>query len=138
MIFNTRSGADYLAQLNGLKAILAVPTGADNKSYKIIRDLSGRGRPQLLDEDISKIQCIFWIDDRPDSVRSMMGALRVGFLPNHFVAFMPRELEDKLFELEKQAAGGVPEDQIEETKFDVVRTPRGYEPRLMPGFPRLR
>ena len=83
-------------------AVLAVPTGPDNKSYKIIRDLSGQRAPQLLDEDISKIQCIFWIDDRPDSVRSLITALRLRFMPNHFVTFM-RELEEKLYEMEKRA-----------------------------------
>jgi len=131
MLFNTRSGQDYLAQLRGLGAILAVPTDAGNKSYKIIRDLSGRGTPRLLDEDISKIQCIFWVDDRPESVRTMMGALQLGFQPSHFVAFMPRELEEKLYEMEKRAAGGIPEDKIQATKFVVIPNGRGgYQPRV--------
>jgi hypothetical protein len=130
MVFNTRSGTDYLHQLRSLGAILAIPSGPDNKSYKIIRDLSGRAAPKLLDEDISKIQCIFWIDDRPESVRSLMGALHLNMVPSHFVAFMLRELEERLFQMEKIAAGGASEDRIQETKFDVVRTARGYEPKV--------
>ncbi len=41
-------GQEYLRQLNGLGAILAVPADPENKSYKIIRDLSGRRTPELL------------------------------------------------------------------------------------------
>jgi hypothetical protein len=41
--------------------------------------------------------------------------------PRYFVAFMPPELEKKLFEMEKAAAEGRAEDDIRETKFKVVR-----------------
>ena len=39
MIFDTRTGMDYLNQLRGLGAILAIPTGADGK------DLQDRAQP---------------------------------------------------------------------------------------------
>ncbi len=128
MIFNTRSGRDYLDQLRGLGAILAVPTTPDNKSYKVIRNLAA---PRLLDEDISKIERIFWIDDRPESVMSVMGALRLNIMPSHFVAFMPPELEKLLFEIEKKASGGVPEDRIQETKFGVQKIGNRYVPQVL-------
>ncbi len=129
MLFNTRSGQDYLAQLRSLGAILAVP--AEGGKYKIIRDLSGRVAPALLDEDVSKIQCIFWVDERPESVRAMMGALHLQIAPPHFVAFMPQQLEKKLYEMEKAASGGVNEDLIQETKFVVKPDGRGgYVPEV--------
>lgn len=127
MIFDTRTGMDYLTQLRALGAVLAIPIGGDGKSYKIVRDLSGTGPVKLLDEDISKIQCIFWIDDRAESVASLMHALRYPGNPSHFVAFMPVELEQELFELEKRYKGRT-EDQIHETKFKVFRSNRGYKP----------
>jgi len=127
MIFDTRTGKDYLHQLRSLGAILAVPTAADGKTYKILRDLSGVGPPKLLEEDISKIQCIFWIDDRPESVASLMHAINYQGNPGHFVAFMPLKLEQELFEMEKKFAGRT-EDQIHETKFKAVRRGNTYKP----------
>jgi hypothetical protein len=128
MIFDTRTGLDYLHQLRSLGAILAIPTGPDGKTYKIVRDLSGRGPAKLLDEDISSIQRIFWIDDRPESVQAIMQAIHCNLHPTHFVAFMPPALEQELFELEKKYRG-LSEDQIHETKFQVVRGgPNGYRP----------
>ncbi len=56
MLFNTNSGPDYVSQLQGLGAILAVPVREDasGREYRLIRDLSGRPA-KLLDEDITKI-----------------------------------------------------------------------------------
>ncbi len=130
MLFTTDNGRDYLAQLRGLKAILAIPVKetAEGREYKIIHDLNPPA--QLVDEDIGKIQRIYWIDDKPGSVRDIMGALGLAIRPTHFVAFMPEELENKLFELEKARAGGRPEDQINETKFKVIRVGDRYEPQV--------
>ena len=131
MMFNTHAPGDYLLQLRSLGAILAIPTGTDNKNYKIIRDLSGRGTPKLLDEDISTIQCIFWVDDRPQSVESLSRALHLSPVPGHIVAFMPAALEQQLFELEKKEAK-CPEDEIFETRFEVIAMGRGkYQPRVV-------
>jgi hypothetical protein len=136
MIFDTRTGHDYLNQLRTLGAILAIPTGADGKSYKIVRDLSGRGPAKLLDEDVSSIQRIFWIDDRPESVDSVMLALQCKLRPNHFVAFMPPSLEEELFQLEKKYKGRS-EDQIHETKFRIVPDrQRGYRPVVTSQTPK--
>lgn len=130
--FQTDRGEDYLKQLRSLGAILAVPTGWDGKSYKVIRDLSGRREPRLLDEDIAMIRSIFWIDDRPGSVCSLLEALHLKLGPSHVVAIMPPELEKRLFELEKEKAGGVPEDQIRQTLFNMVPDGRGgYEPKVI-------
>ncbi|HEY7156648.1 MAG TPA: hypothetical protein VH575_21950, partial [Gemmataceae bacterium] len=129
MLFDTRSGRDYLAQLQGLGAILAIPD-ANGKNYKIIRDLSARPA-KLLDEDISQIQRIYWIDDKPESVRDVMAILGVQLQPSHFVAFMPEELEKKLFDLEKaylkKHHGKRGEDDIIETRFKITRDKKGFE-----------
>jgi hypothetical protein len=130
MLFSTNNGPDYLAQLRGLGAILAIPVKetAEGREYKIVRNLNSPA--QLLDEDIGNIQRIYWIDDKPPAVRDIMGALGLSIRPSHFVAFMPEELENKLFELERARAGGRPEEKINETKFRVVRTAKGYEPQV--------
>jgi hypothetical protein len=137
MIFNTNNGPDYVSQLKGLGAILAIPVREDasGREYRIIRDLSARPA-KLLKEDISKIQRIYWIDDKDQSVRDVLLTLgvRLPFIPSHFVAFMPEELEQKLFQLEKDYLNknhpGRTEEDILETKFRINRTGGGYEPAV--------
>jgi len=121
--FETRNGDDYLAQLKALDFILIIPMDREGKQLKVIRDLSGKGK--LLDEDLSGLQRIFWTDSRPGSVRDMALALHLRFVPPYFMACMPEKLEARLFELEKQKAGGRPEDQIDETKFRMERQSNG-------------
>jgi hypothetical protein len=128
MRFDTRSGNDYLAQLRGLGAYIAVPKDAEGKDYYLIRDLSQKPA-KLLDEDVRELQRIFWIDDKPQSVAAIAQALGLREVPSHFVAFMPKELEEKLFKLELKFKG-LREDDIFETKFDVVRQGGRYEPRV--------
>jgi hypothetical protein len=136
MRFSTQNGADYLSQLKGLGAILAIPvTDGPNPEYKIIRNLDQRPS-KLLREDISKIQRIYWVDDKSPSVAGVMEALGLqGMRPSHFVAFMPEKLEKKLFEMELKYKG-LREDQIHETKFEVVRGPGGYQPRVIDQVPK--
>jgi hypothetical protein len=130
MLFNTNTGPDYLRQLHGLGAILAIPVreGAE-PDYRIVRNLTQRPA-QLVAEDLSKIQRIYWVDNKPQAVADIMAALGLNLRPSHFVAFMPEELENKLFEMERRAAKGRPEDDINETKFRVKRMGDRYEPEL--------
>jgi hypothetical protein len=131
MLFNTNTGPDYLRQLNGLGAILAIPVReSPEPDYRIVRNLTQRPA-ELLSEDLSKIQRIYWVDNKPNAVADVMAALgRADLRPSHFVAFMPEELETKLFEMERKAAKGRPEDDINETKFRVKRMGDRYEPEL--------
>lgn len=126
MQFDTRSGADYLRQLQGLGAILAIPKDRNGNDYWVIRDLSSRP-PRLENEDLSKIQRIYWIDDKPHSVMSIARALGLSEVPSHFVAFMPQELEDKLFQEELNYRGRK-EDEIYSTQFRVERINGKYVP----------
>jgi len=129
MTFKTQNGIDYAKQLAGLDAILALPEG---QQFRIIRDLSKR--PALGEvEDIANINRIYWVDDKPQSVQSLGQAL--GWPPgtSYFVAFFPVELEEKLLRLEMDAAKRqhagreVREDDIHETKFDVVNNGARYD-----------
>jgi hypothetical protein len=128
MVFNIRQPEDYARQLNGLKAILAIPISAkdDRKEYKVIRDLSRRPvHPKV--EDVTAINRIYWVDDRPESVASLARVLGVE-PPSYFVAFFPPELEQLLLKKELAYAGNKPEEKIRETKFQVRATANGYEP----------
>ncbi|HZY85739.1 MAG TPA: hypothetical protein VFE78_12970 [Gemmataceae bacterium] len=135
MSFNTRTGDDYIRQLRGLGAILAVPVKEGNPpEYKIIRDLSKRPA-QLLDEDLSQIKRIYWIDDKPRSVMEVMNVLQIRLRPSHFVAFMTIDLEQKLFELERDYKG-LAEDRIHETRFRIVESAGTYRPEVMDQTPK--
>jgi hypothetical protein len=135
MQFNTANGRDYVRQLHGLGAILAIPSGrdGDKPKFQIIRDLGGRP-PKLLDDDISKIQRIYWIDDNPKSVADVMDALKLKVHPDKFIAFMPEELEKNLFRLEKARLEkdhpGKTEDDILETEFRINVKGAKSEPEL--------
>jgi hypothetical protein len=137
MTFDARSGSEYLHQLRGLGAILAFPVREGSPpEYQLVRDLRRGGR--LLSEDLSRLNRIYWIDNKPNSVRDIVAelGLQLPFLPSHFVAFMPEELEAKLFQLERNYVEKVlrqpfNEDAIDETLFKVVRTSRGYQPEMV-------
>jgi hypothetical protein len=127
LLFNTKDASEYLSQLRSLGAILVVPVKekGDTAKYQVIRDLTAKPA-KLLDEDVEKLQRIYWIDDRKESVRDIMAELGLNIRPSHFAALFPEKLENQLIELEKKAAGGKPEDQIKETKFRVKKVADGY------------
>lgn len=137
MTFTANTGQEYLQQLRGLGAILAFPVqDGPEPIFKVVEDL--RPGAKLLDKDVREYNRIYWIDDKPRSVHDIMAALRISLptIPSRFVAFMPEALEKKLFEKERQYVERVlkqrfNEDQIDETTFRVVLTPKGYEPELI-------
>jgi hypothetical protein len=124
MLFNTQNGDDYARQLHGLGAILAIPAEGQEGRYLILRDL-GRRPVQGEVGNVADIQRIFWVDDKPDSVRALALALGLKNVPSHVVAFFPAKLEGELLDKELRYAGRK-EEQIEATRFRVVRTRDGY------------
>jgi hypothetical protein len=126
MLFNTLDGNDYLNQLHGLGAILAIPD--PQGGYQVIRDL--KKLPAQGDrEELADIKRIFWIDDKAQSVGSLARALRLTFPPPHIVAFFPEKLEKELLAKELKYRGRKEED-IRETRFRVERRAGAYEPRV--------
>jgi hypothetical protein len=125
--FDTQTGEEYLRQLQGAGAILAVPKTPDGREYWVIRDLKSKPA-KLLDEDVSKIERIFWLDDKPRSMESLGRALGLAQVPSRVVAFLPEETEKKLFEAEK-GFRGAKEEEIEETTFQFKVTGGGVPPR---------
>jgi len=130
MTFSTQNGNDYLNQLHGLGAIVAIPQDGDR--FLVIRDLKNPRAGKI--EDLSSINRIYWVDNKPQSVQSLSTALGLSQIPTFFVAFFPKELEDKLLEREmaflKQRYGKNDENLIHETKFDVLRAGGGYDVRV--------
>jgi hypothetical protein len=97
-------------QLAGLGAILAIPRAPGNEqTYSVVRNLNVRPVRGSI-EDIKKIELIFWVDDKRESITPLCAALGIRPVPHH-VAFFPKELEEKLVKL-KLANKGLPEDQM--------------------------
>jgi hypothetical protein len=132
MRFTARSGPEYLAQLRGLGAIIAFPTSRD-QIYLTVHPGSNKAN----EEDVTKIQRIYWIDDKPGSVQDIIAALGLSIAPPpRFVAFMPEKLEKDLYDMEKRYVTKTLrrpfiEDKIDETNFRVVHTSRGWRPELV-------
>jgi len=131
MKFNTRDGGDYLRQLQGLGAILAVQIGPND--FKVV-DLS-KAPFRLEDRDLSTIKRIWWFDDNPASVQSLMAAMGLRVRAMRVAAFIPPELEEDLAQKEK-AYKGLEPDQIYETKFEVVNAGGRYDVRVMGQTPK--
>jgi hypothetical protein len=122
MMFNTLSGDDYRKQLEALGAILGVPAEG---GYRVIRNLKPPVKGEV--EDLAEIKRIFWVDDKPQSVASLSQALGLFPPPPHIVAFFPESLEAKLLQKEHEYRGRS-EDDIKETRFEIVRRGGSYEP----------
>ena len=123
MMFDTRDGRDYLQQLAALKAFVAVPTAS---GYQVIRELNARPAVGKV-EDLKDLKRIFWVDNRPESIRPLAEALGVKPIPDHLVAFFPQELEDELLKKELKF-NGLREDEIQETRFRVLKRGTAYVP----------
>jgi hypothetical protein len=133
MMFDTRTGDDYRVQLQSLGAILGIP-GPDGQ-YRVIRDL--KQKPARLEaEELKKINRIFWVDDRPDSVGPLARALGIP-TPAHVVAFFPESLEKDLLRKER-AFRNLKENEIQETRFKVIRYGSSYQPIVVDQVPMTR
>jgi len=129
MNFDTTSGDDYARQLAALEAIIAVPEKeGDEVRYRVYEDL--RARPARGEvKDLSTIKRIFWIDNRKESVEPLVQALGIRSNPELVVAFFPEKVEADLLQKELKFRG-LKEDEIEETRFRVLRTRTGYTPQV--------
>ena len=123
LVFETRDGRDYLRQLESLGAILAIPIGENQ--FMVYHDLRSRPLKGQV-EAISKIERIFWIDDKPESVRSLAEALQLDRVPVRFVAFFPRQFEEELLRKELRFQNKK-EHEIRKTIFQMQRRGNRYE-----------
>jgi hypothetical protein len=127
MVFNWEDGADYVQQLKYFDAILAIPQREHPDKFWVIRELNQRPA-SLRNDDLRQIKRIFWIDDRPDSVKALSQVLGLKYTPARVVTFFPESLEKQLLQLELDYKGAKEED-ILETRFAVRPAGNGkYEP----------
>jgi hypothetical protein len=126
--FNTQTGSDYLRQLHALGAILAY-NGPDG-SLNVVHDLVQRPLKPVVNEDLQKLNRIFWIDDRRETVEQLARAMGLEFVPDKIVALFPYEFEKELLAKEL-AFRNRKENDIIETRFQILIRGRGYEVIVM-------
>jgi hypothetical protein len=125
--FNTRDGQDYVKQLRGLGAILAIKLPDDPAKARVYRDLSAPAKGEV--EELESIRRIQWLDEKPESVHALCRALGIRPEPKSVIAYLPLSLEEKLLRLELEYAKGKSEKEIIETLFEVKTRGDGrYEP----------
>src|SRR5262249_8966395 len=115
-------GADYARQLDALGAILAVPE--EDGEYRVFRDLKKRPVEGKI-EDLSKIDRIFWVDDRAMSVGPLGKALGLKADPARVIAFFPERFEKDLYEKELKFKNRK-ESENAETRFRIIRKGKDY------------
>jgi hypothetical protein len=117
LVFDTKDGEEYARQLDALGAILAVPDKGDR--YRVIRDLKQRPAKGEV-EDLTKLRRVFWVDNKPESIKALAKALQLGPAPDHVIALFPEKVEQELLKKEL-AYRGLNEADVRETRFKVVR-----------------
>lgn len=121
LLFDTRSGRDYLNQLHAMGGTILVPA-ADGKNMYIFRDLiNPKVGPTASDSDLEKLgENMQFSEIKRDAVQSISEALGIkDFVPSMFMAIFPRKLEEKMADLEVRYRNKRPED-IRQTKYKVL------------------
>lgn len=119
LIFNISHAADYLDQLHRMKAIVGFQLA--DRSIHLITDL--RRRPAVLQPTTQIPDRIFWMDDDPESIRTICEELRLSVSPTRVIAFFPESIEEELLRKEQaygKRFGRVHEDDFVETTFRVT------------------
>lgn len=125
--FGNTTEEEYVNRMQELGAILAFPV--NDKEYAIVRDLSKRPA-EVKNEDITKIERIYWFDNKAESVGSVCKLLGIKGSPDHLIAFFPEKLENELFDKELKYKN-LKEDDIHETKFKVIRRGDNLEVKVV-------
>lgn len=127
--FKTNSGRDYVDQLAGLGAVIAVPAPPDYKKSMLVFRTPANPAAQSVatDQDFRAFGGqIQFCDFKRESVQQVSEALNLKFTPPAFWAFFPKELEEELSRKETGYRNRRAEE-IEETKFQVVSRGGKYE-----------
>jgi hypothetical protein len=124
--FTVTGPEDHLRQFAGLGAILAVPD-SDGR-YHVYRELSRRPRVARV-EDISKIDRIWFVDAKAETVAAISRLLGMPGQPTKLIAFFPQKLEQEMATLENGAYPGRNRAN-KRIVFQVVRGGDGYRVKL--------
>ena len=131
LLVEPTSAQDYLAQMGGLGAEIAFPDR--DEKYLYFSNLASPTPTRQLKDLFSETR-LYWIDQNPQSVAMVcqhLGVRNSGF----FLAFLPRELEERMLRMEL-AYMNLAEEEIASTTFRVVRRGGGYDVQVESQIPR--
>jgi hypothetical protein len=111
-------GDDYLRQLAGLGAWIALPIPGNKTQVRLIKDLNKRGQGEVVNNDDIEAR-MFFTDNQAESREKVALALNLPEIPPFFLAMFPLEREDEMRMLEKQRLGGKKLDQVKQTYFRI-------------------
>ncbi|VTS02263.1 hypothetical protein [Tuwongella immobilis] len=117
LVFNTRSGTDYLAQLAALEASIAVPEAPSWDRLRMYPNPNDSKRYEAADP--TTFPEMHFIDDRRSSVSEVAEALNLNETPPYFLAFIPKKMEEELARLERGFRNRK-EEEIASTTFQVL------------------
>jgi hypothetical protein len=118
--FDTSSGKDYVNQIGGIGGAIMVPVPPDNKKMHLFRDPTKPTSTIATDADFDHYNKMMRFEDpKPDLIAAVGQVLGLNFRPTAFFVYFPRELEEKLANLERNYQNKTPE-QIRQTSFRVV------------------
>jgi len=128
--FKTSSPGDYLAQLEGLGASVAFPLSGSQWKYAI----NPASNPRFENRNLDNENRLFWVDDRPQSVRAITEHLGIPPAPV-MAAFLPLELEERMLKMEL-AYKNLEEDEILSTQFECFQRGGGYDVMVVNQIPK--
>ncbi len=115
--FRTNDARDYLNQLAAMKATLVIPQPTDWKTNKAYRNLLSNPSGEIF--EMKDMPGLYFVDDSSDSAGRIGEVLKLSFSPPFFIAFFPKEIEEKLAK-EERAYRGRKESEIFSTKFKIL------------------
>lgn len=122
LLYNSSSGADALAQFESLGAVVAVPDAGDR--FRYYSNLTS-SPPTSTTKDIKSESRLYWINEDPGACMRITQALGIASTPL-VVIFLPLDLEQRMSDMELSFRN-LEEDQIQSTRFELVRRGGGYD-----------
>ena len=126
-----RDSADYMRQVEGLGATVAFPTSHEKWRY-FDRPSSERGTGKV--RDLSSESRLYWMCEERET--AVLVANFFGITPTpYFVLFLPKALEDRMMQMEKDYKG-LEEDEIRSTTFECFDDGGKYDVKVVRQIPK--
>ncbi len=121
ILFNAKSDEDYRQKLQAMRVILWIVYQGRIQRFDFSTGFLQHSTPRNA-QDLKKVH---WRMDDPSDRGRLARAFNLKYIPSAVALFLPERKEAELKFLERQKAGGVPENLIRRTVFKVDRQANG-------------
>jgi hypothetical protein len=122
--FSVRDAVDHLNQLAALGAILAIPE--PNGGFRIFKDLRRRHPQGEYVDGLEDINRLGFAEQEPEAIGTLARELGVP-PPTYLLAFFPKEVEERMAEMERQYYHRAEDEIRTKTYFQVVPSGLSYD-----------